>query len=211
MHVLLQGILIPQLTQILNSPATVPSQAPFIIDIQLFDQFGPVNYKNPEISIFFSVEKNTKGKKSAIEFQLKINEGEITSLEIIPFSFGKYWIHIEINHCEISDNAFIEIIPSQEELENSKVNEDLKLKEKEKEREKIERMEKIDTERKKGIDAQEEANRKKKEETEKRAQEALKSHREKQEKEKEKEDRERKQRLELKTGGGYDLKKKKGK
>lgn len=210
MQIFLQGVLIPQLTQVISCPAVVPSREPFTVEIQLFDQFGPVDYKSPSVSLYFSIEK-TKQKASDIEFDLKIFEGSTTVLEITPKKYGKYWMHILINESEINDLKFLDITPTQDELDQKMQEEEKKIKKIENEKEKNEKNSKIEIEKKKALEIQEENARKKKEETDKRAQVALKSHREKQEKERELEEKERKQKLEMKTGGGYDLKKKKAK
>ena len=208
MHLLLQGVLIPQLTEVLSCPETVNSHTPFNVLIQLFDQFGPISYRSPAIAVYFSREK-AKTKTNVAEFEMEVRSGDTTELEITVNAYGKYWIHFLVNDCEIPKINFIDVLPSPEDLENAKEEETKKGKETEKDREKTEKNLKAEMDKKKALEAQEEANRRKKEETDKRAQEALKSHREKQEKDKDREEKERKQKLELKTGGGYDLKKRK--
>lgn len=204
MHVLLQGVLIGQMTEIVQCPDTANSHEPFIMNIQLFDQFGPVSFKSPNVEIYFGQGKENT-KKSLIEFAVS---GD-SELEITPFGFGKFCIHVLVNNCEAKNTKNIEILPSQADLQSKESLEEKQQKDLEKEREKQEKLRKAEEEQKKAAEALEESARKKKEETGKRAQEALKSHREKTEHDKEKEEKERKQRLEMKTGGGYDLKKKK--
>ena len=178
--------------------------------MQLYDQFGPINYHSPNVSVYFTKEK-IKANKSVIDFNLNIKETEGLVLEITPKTFGKYFLHVLVNDCEIPDMRMIEISPCEDDILNAQAEEEKKSKETAAEKEKREKIERIEQEKKKALELQEENLKKKKDETEKRAQDALKSHREKQEKEKEKEEKERKQRLEMKTGGGFDLRKKKGK
>jgi hypothetical protein len=207
MHIFIQGVLIPKLTEVLSCPESVPANAPFEVRLQLNDQFGPVVVQTPQISVYFTKEK-VKASKSAIEFNLRVLQENGTSLEITPIGFGKYWLHILVNECEIEIQP-VEIVPSPEELEAAKEFEELKAQEALKEKEQALKTSRAEIDKKKAQEQIEEANRKKKEETEKRAQDALKTHRQRQEKEKEDKEKERKQKLELKTGGGYDLSKKK--
>lgn len=208
MHHLLQSVLIPQMTEIISCPDSVPSNETFAVTLQLYDQFGPINFKLPHITVYFTKDKN-RASKSAIECQVKVNDQLGTRLEITPQGFGKLWLHVLINDCEIPQTAFIDIVPSADELVTARMMEEMRAKEESKEKEKQEKLAKAELEKKKAMDALEEANRRKKEETEKRAQESLKSHRAKQDKEREDKERERKQKLEMKTGGGYDLNKRK--
>lgn len=207
MHLFVMGFLIPQLTQVVSCPSTCRSGELFTVELQLFDQFGPAFYRSPNISILFSKDEN-KPSNSVISYQLSIIDSP-TILQIVPFAFGSFFLHILINGSHLQTCPQIKVLPTEDELEAAKLADEAKELEKQKEKEKIEKAAKAEADKKKSAQAAEELNKKKKEETDKRAADALKSHRAKQEKEKEDKERERKQKLELKTGGGYDLNKRK--
>jgi hypothetical protein len=207
MHLFVEGVLIPQMTQVVACPKTSRSGEPFSVQLQLFDQFGPVEYKAPPISILFSKDEQ-KPSNSSISYQLSVSDTP-TTLQIVPLGFGSFYLHILINSSPIPSPPQIQVLASEDELESARQVESLRQQEAQKEKERQEKQAKLESEKKKSQQALEEQNKKKKEETDKRAAETLKSHRLKQEKEKEEKERERKQKLEMKTGGGYDLNKRK--
>lgn len=206
MQIFVQGVLIPQMTQVISCPSSAQSGESFLVELQLCDQYGPVSYPNPSISIMFSSSEQ-KPSQSEILFDLQIQNNP-TTLQITPQGFGSFFLHIFLSGTYLPNPPKLTITPSEDDLAMAKASEEARLQESQKEREKKEKQQKSELDKKKAQQQAEELNKKKKEETDKRASDALKSHRAKQEKEKEDKERERKQKLELKTGGGYDLSKK---
>lgn len=214
MHHFMQGILIPQFTQVLNCPARVPSELPFVLELQLYDQIGPAIPNNPNINIVFTTE-NVKGRKSkasdvsALEFELRTLENEPnTSLQIIPLRYGDYWLHILVNGIEIQNSPIpLSVFPNEEQQSARQEEEQKRQRELDKENARMQKILEAEMEKKRAREMQEEMDKKKKLETDRRAQEALRAYREKQAKERESKEEERRRRIEAKVGGGYDLNK----
>jgi len=214
MHHFLQGVLIPQLTKVVNCPRRVPSELPFLLELQLYDQIGEVVPQNPLIHIVFTTE-NVEGRRSkptdisALEFQMEILENEpITTVQIVPLRYGDYWMHILVNNIEIINSPVpISIHPSEEQEEAKREEEEKRQRELEKENARMQKQIEAEMERKRAREMQEEINKKKKQETDRRAQDALRMFRERQAKERETKEEERRRRIEAKVGGGYDLSK----
>ena len=210
MQIFVQGVLIPQRTQLLSCPSAAQSGEVFQVELQLSDQFGPVSLADAPISIMFS-PTDQKPSQSSIPFTLFSTQPSPTILHIAPQGFGTFFLHIFIAGSLLPNAPKLSIAPSEDDLALSQSLESARQQEALKDKERQEKQQKLEMEKKKSQQQAEELNKKKKEETDKRASDALKSHRAKQDKEKEDKERERKQKLEFKTGGGYDLNKKKKK
>lgn len=209
MQIFVQGVLIPQRTLLVSCPSTAQSGEAFTVELQLSDQFGPVALADAPIQLMFSAT-NEKPAQSSIPFSLSVQVNP-TTLHITPQGFGTLFLHIFVAGSVLPNPPKLSITPSEDDLALSEALESARLQESLKEKERQDKQQKSEMEKKKSQQQAEELNKKKKEETDKRASDALKSHRAKQDKEREDKERERKQKLELKTGGGYDLNKKKKK
>lgn len=214
MQHLVEGIIQPEKTVLISCDTECYGNTPFTLSMQLFDQFGPIKYQNPNISLIvkrdFIQDRDIKPTDSSfypISFQ------ESTSLDtnnytILINGIGEIYLHIFIHHQQLKESPIRIILnptPEQEELLQQQQEQE-RL---EKERQELLEAKRIAMEEEKRREKvyKEEQEKKKKLDTDRRAREALKSHRERREQEKKSKEAEKKRRAEIQTGGGFDLNK----
>ena len=208
----LKGIIIPEKTQIVNFSQEGVCNSPLNLELQLYDQFGECFPSEPNISLVFKKENSpaTPTQNSSLEFSMQhIENDSNTCLEVTPYSYGEYFVHIFVDNSEIGTSpVVVKISPTEEQeaSEREKLAKTQRLQEAQRRKQELKRAKELELQKARQL--QQEESQKKKQETQQRAQEALKGFREKQKAQKALREEERKRRLELKVGGGYKLDKK---
>lgn len=214
MQHLVESILQPEKTVLISCDRECYGNTPLLVSMQLFDQFGPVRYENTDIS--FVIKRDyikERDVKSADPSFYPILFEESPSIDTNNFTvkidgIGDIYLHIFINKLQLKDCPIpikINPTPQQEELLKQQQEQE-RL---EKERQELLEAKRIAMEEEKRREKayKEELNSKKKLDTDRRAREALKSHREKRTREKKVKEEEKKRRAEISVGGGFDLNK----
>lgn len=215
MQCVVTSVFLPELCKIAEYPEEAVSGEPFMMTIELRDQFGLVSpptthlhfvYKKEDIVSDTRVPFTSSSDISYTSEYKAVPETKTVVVAMTPMGYGQMSLHVYINEGEVMNSpARINILPSPEEAKRGEEDEEMRRLEMEARMRAMESARKAEAEKAAAQQMAEEEAAKRRNETSKRAQEALKSQRDRDAQEKKRLEEERKARLDLKTGGGFDL------
>jgi len=215
MHCVVTSVFLPELCKVAECPEEAVSKEPFMMTIELRDQFGLVSPANTHMHFVYKQEETESDRRipyntiSDIPFSSEYKAVPQTKTVVIamtPLGYGQLCLHVYINEGEVMNSPVrIVVRPSPEEMQQAQEEEELRRAEMEARARSQNSARKTEEEKAEAKRLAEEEASKRRSETSKRAQDALKSQRERDAQEKKRQEEERKARLDIKTGGGFDL------
>jgi hypothetical protein len=215
MHCVVTSVFLPELCKIAECPEDAVSKEPFMLTLELRDQFGLVSPATTHIHFIYKKEETESDSRvpynsySDIPYSSEyrpVPETKTVVIVMTPLGYGQLCLHVYVNEGEVMNSPVrIVVRPSPDEMQKAQEEEELRRLEMEARAKSQKSARQIDEAKAEEKRLAEEEAAKRRTDTSKRAQEALKTQRERDAQEKKRTDEERKARLEMKTGGGFDL------